>query len=88
MKILISDLYLQASSVDDCLSDKEIGVILCFLWADFEGLELQTVAFSLKQIKAATNNFDATNKIGEGGFGPVYKVLFVTGRLFVPYSFL
>ncbi|GFQ03191.1 probable LRR receptor-like serine/threonine-protein kinase rfk1 [Phtheirospermum japonicum] len=39
----------------------------------FEGLELQTVAFTLKQIRAATNNFDATNKIGEGGFGPVFK---------------
>lgn len=40
---------------------------------DFEGLELQTVAFTLKQIRAATNNFDVANKIGEGGFGPVYK---------------
>ncbi|KAK4421131.1 putative LRR receptor-like serine/threonine-protein kinase RFK1 [Sesamum alatum] len=48
---------------------------------DFEGLELQTVAFSLKQIKAATNNFDATNKIGEGGFGPVYKGLLPDGTV-------
>lgn len=40
---------------------------------DFEGLELQTVAFTLKQLKAATNNFNSTNKIGEGGFGPVYR---------------
>lgn len=46
-----------------------------FPWTDFEGAELQTVSFSLKQIKAATNNFDSINKIGEGGFGPVYKVL-------------
>lgn len=27
-------------------------------------------------IEAATDNFSASNKIGEGGFGPVYKVLF------------
>lgn len=47
----------------------------------FEGLELQTVAFSLKQIKAATNNFDEVNKIGEGGFGPVYKGLLSNGTL-------
>ncbi|CAN4105675.1 unnamed protein product [Withania somnifera] len=40
---------------------------------DLEGMELQTVSFTLKQIKAATNNFDASNKIGEGGFGAVYK---------------
>ena len=25
-------------------------------------------------MKAATNNFDAENKVGEGGFGSVYKV--------------
>ncbi|KAG8386452.1 hypothetical protein BUALT_Bualt03G0150200 [Buddleja alternifolia] len=36
-------------------------------------LELQTGYFTLRQIKAATNNFDIANKIGEGGFGPVYK---------------
>ncbi|KAL7102741.1 hypothetical protein ACP275_08G137100 [Erythranthe tilingii] len=41
----------------------------------FEGVELQTIAFSLKRIKIATNDFDASNKIGEGGFGPVYKGL-------------
>ncbi|GJU50142.1 probable LRR receptor-like serine/threonine-protein kinase [Tanacetum coccineum] len=36
-------------------------------------LELQTGYFSLRQIKSATHNFDSANKIGEGGFGPVYK---------------
>ena len=41
---------------------------------DLQGLELQTGSFTLKQIRAATNNFDVANKIGEGGFGPVYKV--------------
>lgn len=29
--------------------------------------------FTLKQIKTATKNFDAGNKIGQGGFGSVYK---------------
>ncbi|KAG6689042.1 hypothetical protein I3842_11G156300 [Carya illinoinensis] len=37
------------------------------------GLDLQTGHFTLRQIKAATSNFDPANKIGEGGFGPVYK---------------
>ncbi|KAL6574133.1 hypothetical protein OROHE_001675 [Orobanche hederae] len=70
-----------------------IFVVLGILWwkgflkgrkqlgKEFEGLELQTVAFTLKQIRAATNNFDSTNKIGEGGFGPVYKGLLPDGTV-------
>ncbi|KAA8524031.1 hypothetical protein F0562_010537 [Nyssa sinensis] len=48
---------------------------------DLKGLDLQTGSFTLKQIKAATNNFDAANKIGEGGFGPVYKGLLSDGTI-------
>ncbi|XVF04408.1 hypothetical protein REPUB_Repub05bG0079900 [Reevesia pubescens] len=48
---------------------------------ELHGLELNTGYFSLRQIKAATNNFDSANKIGEGGFGPVYKGVLTDGRV-------
>eukprot|EP00258_Populus_trichocarpa_P029843 XP_024445862.1 probable leucine-rich repeat receptor-like serine/threonine-protein kinase At3g14840 isoform X3 [Populus trichocarpa] len=48
---------------------------------DLKGLELKTGSFTLRQIKAATNNFDPANKIGEGGFGPVYKGLLSDGTI-------
>ncbi|KAK6238429.1 hypothetical protein QUC31_003898 [Theobroma cacao] len=43
-------------------------------------LDLQTGIFSLRQIKAATKNFNAENKIGEGGFGCVYRAYVLRER--------
>ncbi|XP_058209723.1 probable leucine-rich repeat receptor-like serine/threonine-protein kinase At3g14840 isoform X4 [Rhododendron vialii] len=48
---------------------------------DLKGLDLQTGSFTLRQIKAATDNFDEANKIGEGGFGSVYKGLLSDGTV-------
>ncbi|GJU90906.1 putative S-locus glycoprotein domain-containing protein [Tanacetum coccineum] len=36
--------------------------------------------FSLSRISKATNNFSVTNKLGEGGFGPVYKGVLEEGQ--------
>ncbi|GER29104.1 receptor-like protein kinase [Striga asiatica] len=48
---------------------------------ELRGLDLQTGMFTLRQIKAATKNFDPANKIGEGGFGSVYKGLLLDGTI-------
>ncbi|KAI3956534.1 hypothetical protein MKW92_037530 [Papaver armeniacum] len=51
-----------------------------YLWRKIDidqeprGLDRNTSSYTLRQIKAATDNFAAKNKIGEGGFGPVYKI--------------
>ncbi|XP_039170742.1 probable LRR receptor-like serine/threonine-protein kinase At1g53430 [Eucalyptus grandis] len=48
---------------------------------ELRGLDLQTGRFTLRQIKAATGNFASVNKIGEGGFGPVYKGILSDGTI-------
>ncbi|XP_019052106.1 PREDICTED: probable leucine-rich repeat receptor-like serine/threonine-protein kinase At3g14840 [Nelumbo nucifera] len=70
-----------------------IFLVLGFLWwrgclcnkstmnKDLIGLDVQTGSFTLRQIKDATNNFDDGNKIGQGGFGSVYKGLLSDGTL-------
>ncbi|KAJ9560699.1 hypothetical protein OSB04_005859 [Centaurea solstitialis] len=57
--------------------------LCCSKMTDTMDLELSGVtgSFTLRQIKAATNNFDAANKIGEGGFGSVYKGALPNGTL-------
>lgn len=37
--------------------------------------EFESPLFSLATVASATNNFSCANMIGEGGFGPVYKVI-------------
>ncbi|CAI9087678.1 OLC1v1021815C3 [Oldenlandia corymbosa var. corymbosa] len=46
---------------------------------DKKALDLPT--FKMSSISAATNSFSLTNKIGEGGFGPVYKAELATGQM-------
>ncbi|XXG69302.1 hypothetical protein AAC387_Pa06g2207 [Persea americana] len=40
----------------------------------------ESVLFNLNALRAATNNFSPDNKLGEGGFGPVYKGKLLDGR--------
>ncbi|XP_059664217.1 probable LRR receptor-like serine/threonine-protein kinase At1g53430 [Cornus florida] len=48
---------------------------------ELRALDLQTGYFTLRHIKTATSNFDPANKIGEGGFGPVYKGVLSDGTV-------
>ena len=38
--------------------------------------EMELPLFSFSSVSTATNYFSASNKLGEAGFGPVYKVSF------------
>ncbi|KAI3680579.1 hypothetical protein L6452_35352 [Arctium lappa] len=46
---------------------------------DMEMGSVQSLQFDLATIEAATKNFFVENKIGEGGFGPVYKGVLANG---------
>ena len=46
-----------------------------------EKKEVDLPMFSFASISAATNNFSIENKLGQGGFGPVYKVRLVSVAL-------
>lgn len=51
--------------------------ILCVWFGFLAAYDIPTVdslQFDFSTIEAATNKFSADNKLGEGGFGEVYKV--------------
>ncbi|XP_009603858.1 putative LRR receptor-like serine/threonine-protein kinase At1g07650 [Nicotiana tabacum] len=68
--LIIGILYKRGCLGEKVSADKEL-----------QGLDLQAGLFTLRQIKAATKNFDPENKIGEGGFGSVYKGLLSDGTV-------
>ena len=43
-------------------------------FAEFLGMDIKPFTFSHSELRTATNDFDSDNKLGEGGFGSVYKV--------------
>ncbi|KAH9651185.1 G-type lectin S-receptor-like serine/threonine-protein kinase [Citrus sinensis] len=45
-----------------------------------QNIDLELPLFELATISNATNNFSINNKLGEGGFGPVYKGTLVDGQ--------
>ncbi|XVF40654.1 hypothetical protein PTKIN_Ptkin01aG0131600 [Pterospermum kingtungense] len=47
---------------------------------DGTSIEIESLQLDLGTIEAATNNFSDHNKLGEGGFGPVYKGILSSGQ--------
>ncbi|KAK9082682.1 hypothetical protein Scep_029153 [Stephania cephalantha] len=48
--------------------------------ADHEMGNGESLQFELDMIKVATGDFSSANKLGEGGFGAVYKGVLVDGQ--------
>ena len=45
--------------------------------AELLGIGLRPNTFSYAELRSATDNFNPSNKLGEGGFGPVFKVKYI-----------
>lgn len=50
--------------------------------------EMELPLFDMNTIVDATNNFSSSNKLGEGGFGSVYKVICICNVCMFKYELL
>ncbi|GAB4836660.1 hypothetical protein Ancab_001572, partial [Ancistrocladus abbreviatus] len=48
---------------------------------ELKGVDTRPYTFSYSELRSATQDFSSVNKLGEGGFGPVYKGTLSDGRL-------
>jgi hypothetical protein len=71
--ILLSSIALILDSGKDYLQDKANKNLKdeALIW---EGRALEFKVYDFSQVRDAASNFSERNKLGEGGFGPVYKV--------------
>jgi len=58
---------------------KGISIINVFelVLSEFEKKEVKPNLYSYREVKLATSNFHKDNKLGEGGFGEVFKVQYM-----------
>ncbi|KAF8411257.1 hypothetical protein HHK36_003804 [Tetracentron sinense] len=68
--VSVSFICLQESPCDDSMAEDNMK--------QREGLEIPL--FNFENMVIATNNFHVANKLGQGGFGPVYKGKLLDGR--------
>ncbi|KAL0328652.1 UNVERIFIED_CONTAM: putative LRR receptor-like serine/threonine-protein kinase [Sesamum calycinum] len=48
---------------------------------EFLGIDVRPYTFTYAELRTATDDFNLANKLGEGGFGPVYKGTLADGRV-------
>ncbi|KAH9310234.1 hypothetical protein KI387_038145, partial [Taxus chinensis] len=79
--IVVLGLLLILSLVYTKKRKRGFNLLSCFNAGKDDALTtMEGNSFSLRTLKVATRNFDPKNKIGEGGFGAVYKGVLPDGR--------
>ena len=52
-----------------------LWILFILEWTDKDKEEIELPIFEFSTIANATDNFSSNNKLGQGGFGHVYKVM-------------